>query len=655
MNPNTLLRGVKEMWFKHFTCVLLAILVPTVSSYAVDYGLKSSLGQISAVRGESAYADTNLIRVFQDKRVLCEYYMVKKGDRIWDILDKKIHGSVSQIIHWSRVLQTLNPEVANLDLIHPGQRLLVPLGFLKGAESHRTETSRDRRTTIYEVKRGDSLSEILSNHFHYPEHLIFNEAINAVEELNPNIENLNQLKPGQRIVIPMSVPIGSPSTADTTAQAEVGAPTVPATTSEPPGRGSTQEVKGELTANKLADLADSIKEKRMLEERGVGDTADQEIIETVSNNRLVSPPTPGERQRQVLAEAVIATVVALGGKGSNKGLYSLPIGGQGEITLESNLFPLVEFPSGESMFLDLNDRLPSQLAGAIHTVWDDRYRIVKIREKDNFRSIWQRLIEQLDKMEVWNKREPLIIRTPLPISIQGDWILTATGPQVSRGKIFIVNLLKDAEERTDPALQTYLDSLGIRVVDVQLGGQLEQARVTPPMNEQAFNASANTVIVRSRYVPDLVEAFLKVLGQPYQRGKRVRFGTETNEGFSLTISVDFYFKRDGAFHLIDFQRLSPSILDLLKQWHYQVLVVDPEWDASQVFRALEEHLKLKSVNSYNTFVSRREPNRNIHLSIPGEVIREGKRSQLITPMVLPAPLTDFLQRQDFSVLTHQTR
>lgn len=655
MNPNTLLRGVKKMWFKHFTCVLLVVLVPTVSVYGVDYGLKSSLRQVKAVRGESAYADTNLIRIFQDKRVLCEDYLVKKGDRIWDILNERIQGSVPQIIYWSKVLQALNPEVANLDLIHPGQRLVVPLGFLEGAEPNRPENSRDHRTTIYEVKRGESLCEILSNQFHYPEHLIFNEAIKAVEEWNPNIRNLNHLQPGQRIVIPLSVTDSSPNTADTTANVEVGAPTVPATTSEPSVQGSTQKLKGELTSNNLADLTNSFKEKRILEEGGVGDTANLEIIETVSNNRLVSPPTPGERRRKVLAEAIIATVVALGGKGSNKGLYSLPIGDQGEITLESSLFPLVEFPSGESMFLDLNDRLPFQLEEAIHAVWDDRYRIVNIRENDNFRSIWQRLIQQLDKMEVWNKREPLIIPTPLPISIQGDWILTATRPQVPGRKIFVVNLLKDAEERTDPALQSYLDCLGIRVVDVQLRGQLEQARVTPPMDEQAFNASANTIIVSSPFVADLVEAFLKALGQSHQRGKRVRIGTEPKEGFSLTVSVGFYFKRDEVFHLIDFHRLSPSVLDLLKQWHYQVLVIDPEWDAYQVFGALKEHLKLKAINSYSTFVSKREPSRNIQLSIPGDVIREGKRSQLITPMVLPATLTDFLQRQDFRILTYQSR
>jgi hypothetical protein len=633
----------------------LAVFVPSVSVYGVDYGLKSRLGQIKAVGGESTYAGTNPIRIFRDKPVLCEDYLVKEGDRIWNILDKRINGSVAQIIHWSKVLQTLNPEVANLDLIHPGQRLLVPLGFIKGAESRRPETSRDRRTTIYEVKRGDSLCKILSNQFHYPKHLIFNEAIKAVEELNPNIKNLNHLQPGQRMVIPISVTGGSPNTADTTTPVEVGEPAVPATTSEPSVQDSPQKLKGELTSNKLADLRNSFKEMPMPEQGEVDHTAGQEIIETVSTNRLFSPPTPGERRRQVLAEAIIATVVALGGKGSNKGLFSLPIGAQGEITLESSLFPLVEFPNGESMFLDLNDRLPFQLEEAIHAVWDDRYRIVNIRENDNFRSIWERLIQQLDKMEVWNKREPLIIHTPLPISIQGDWILTTGRPQVPGGKIFIVNLLKGPEERTDPALQSYLDSLGIRVVDVQLRGQLEKARVSPPLDEQAFNASSNTTIVSSRFVADLVEAFLKALGQPHQRGKRVRIGTEPKEGFSLTVSVGFYFKRDGVFTLIDFHRLSPAVLDLLKQWHYQVLVVDPEWDAYQVFRALKEHLKLKAINSYNTFVSKREPSRNIQLSIPGEVIREGKRRQLITPMVLPATLTDFLRRQDFGILSYQSQ
>ncbi len=643
------------MWFKRVTCFLLAVLVPGASVYGVDYRLKSSVQQIREVGGQPASAGTDIIRTFQNKRVLCEEYLVKKGDRIWNILEERVHGSVAQIIHWSKVLQTFNPEVTNLNVIHPGQRLLIPLGFIKGGEPKRAETPRDLRTTIYEVKRGDSLCGILSDQFHYPEHLIFNEAINAVKELNPAIKDFNHLQPGQRIIIPISVPLSTPNTADTTVHAEVEAPTVPATTSEPPVRGSMQEVKGELTSNDLADLTASFKEERMSAEGGVGDTVKQEITEAAPNNRMVSPPIPGERRRQVLAEAIIATVVALGGKGSNKGLYSLPIGGQGEITLESSLFPLVEFPSGESVFLDLNDRLPFQLEETIHAVWDDRYRIVKVRENDNFRSIWQRLIHQLDKMEVWNKRDPLIIHTPLPISIQGDWILTATRPQEHGGKIFVINLLKDAEERTDPALQTYLDSLGIRVVDVQLGGQLERARVTPPMDEQAFNAGANTVIVRSRFVPDLVEAFLRVLGQPHQRSERVRFGTETPKGFSLTVKVGFYFQRGGAVHLIDFKHLSPSILSILKKWHYQVLVVDPKWDASEVFSALQEHLNLKANSSYNTFVSKREPTRNIHLSIPGDVIREGKRSHLITPMVMPASLTDFLRRKSVRVLRHQGR
>ncbi len=503
------------------------------------------------------------------------------------------------------------------------------------------------------MKPGDTLSAVLGNHFHYPEHLIFNEAINAVKALNPGIRNVNQLQPGQRIIIPLSVPDGSPDPASIKASSEIEASRLVASTTEPPARSSMEEVKRELTSNKTAALTDNSIEERVVEEGGAGDTVDQEETDVASDDLVVAPPTPGERRIHVLAEAVMATVMALGGKSSNKGIYSLPLGSQGEITLESSRFPLVEFPSGEIMFLDLDDRLPFHLEEAINAVWNDRYHIINVGGNDTFRSIWQQVIQQLDKMEVWHKREPLVIDSPVQISIQGDWVLTATRPQENGENIFIVNLLRDAEERTDPALQAYLDSMGIKVVDVHLRGQLEQARVTSPMNEQAFNSSADTVVVRSRFVPDLVEAFLKVLEQPYQRGQSVRFGTAGQEGFSLTVRAGFYFQRNGNFHLIDFRRLSPSILSLLKNWRYQVLVVDPEWNTKQVFSALKEHLHLDANSSYKISVSAREPGRNIHLSLPGDLIREGKRGYLLTPLPVPPSLNDYLQRQGLGVLNYQ--
>ncbi|MEE9532215.1 MAG: hypothetical protein V3W52_14580, partial [Syntrophobacteria bacterium] len=94
------------MWFKRVTCFLLAVLVPGASVYGVDYRLKSSVQQIREVGGQPASAGTDIIRTFQNKRVLCEEYLVKKGDRIWNILEERVHGSVAQIIHWSKVLQT---------------------------------------------------------------------------------------------------------------------------------------------------------------------------------------------------------------------------------------------------------------------------------------------------------------------------------------------------------------------------------------------------------------------------------------------------------------------------------------------------------------------------------------------------------------------
>jgi len=191
-------------------------------------------------------------------------------------------------------------------------------------------------------------------------------------------------------------------------------------------------------------------------------------------------------------------------------------------------------------------------------------------------------------------------------------------------------------------------------VDVQLRGQLEPARIFVPVVEKAFKNATKPVVTRSRSAPDAVEAFLKLLGQEYNRDVHVRIDTEVHKGFTVTVIAGFYFQRNGNFHLIDFRRLSPSILNFLEKSRFKVLVVDPDWKANQVFIAMMKHMSLNANSSYNLSVSTREPMRNIQLSIPGDLIRDGKRGYLLTSLPVPASLRDFLSRKGVRVLSYRS-
>ena len=106
--------------------------------------------------------------------------------------------------------------------------------------------------------------------------------------------------------------------------------------------------------------------------------------------------------------------------------------------------------------------------------------------------------------------------------------------------------------------------------------------------------------------------------------------------------------------MIDFGRLSPSILDFLEKSRFKVLVMEPDWKINQVFKSMMKHLSLNANNSYKFSASTREPMRNIHLSIAGDLIREGERSYLLTPLSVPASLKEFFRRKGVRVLSYQS-
>jgi hypothetical protein len=173
------------------------------------------------------------------------------------------------------------------------------------------------------------------------------------------------------------------------------------------------------------------------------------------------------------------------------------------------------------------------------------------------------------------------------------------------------------------------------------------------MDEKAFNNGEPPVVVHSSSVPDVVEGFLKLLEQACQRDVLVRIDTEVDRGFTVSVRAGFYFQRNGSYHLIDFGRLSPSILNFLENSRFKVLVMEPDWKINQVFKSMMKHLSLNANNSYNFSASTREPLRNIHLSITGDLIREGERSYLLTPLPVPPSLKEFFRRKNVRVLSYQ--
>lgn len=96
-----------------------------------------------------------------------QFYIVQPGDTL--------KGIAAQFGTTAAILRQMNPEITNPDMIHVGQRILVPTP-----------------SKFYTVQRGDTLGEIAMR---------FNTTVAALLKLNPQITNPHLIHPGQVIRI----------------------------------------------------------------------------------------------------------------------------------------------------------------------------------------------------------------------------------------------------------------------------------------------------------------------------------------------------------------------------------------------------------------------------------------------------------------------
>lgn len=141
-------------------------------------------------------------------------YTIKPGEWLYKILEARGY-SKTQINQLMPTIQALNPNIADINHLQPGQVLQLPAASPQGTPST-TQTTPPKAPPItspaavkpnigpqnaYLVNEGDTLFQILKNQ-NYPGTLPFSKYMDMVMQANPEITDPNQLRVGQKIDLP---------------------------------------------------------------------------------------------------------------------------------------------------------------------------------------------------------------------------------------------------------------------------------------------------------------------------------------------------------------------------------------------------------------------------------------------------------------------
>ncbi len=404
----------------------LVLLRGQVFSQGTEETYSISLVQTAEVEKEK----NREVREVDNRKVLAENYTVKKGDHLWQLFRERGMLEKRDLPELIAVLRRLNPSLTNLDLIYPGQSVVIPLTLtpLKGLPvlaravpetALPLEALKDLDLENYTVRPGDALIRVVRERFRVSDQDISPQYLQMLKRVNPDIENLNRIYPGQVVKLPVF------------SSYLVHAPIKRA---KPP--------------------AEPVQKKPAVEVASLN----QQLTEIFS----------------LMGEEWMTT-----------GEHFIPLKSGGQVNLKADSFPVLLLSNGNRVIVDLHQELPERIAQVIASNWDN-YRIVHLKKEDDLKKALDKILSVCGYFRVHKQGEPLELVGDIRIRMTADWIIQPfPPPDQSLGPMTLITLADPAAGRMSSDIRRFLEGIDLKVIEYPSS---EPSKAAPPENVEILNA-----------------------------------------------------------------------------------------------------------------------------------------------------------------------
>ena len=199
----------KIYYFKLFIFAGLFFFVSSLHPFSAHSKAKSV---------KTSYKRYSILK-YKNENILCEPYIIQKGDWLYKIFQKKGELSKKNFPLFLTIFNDINPKINNIDDIKPGNRILIPLKKTEAQDFEQiTPGNIDVPVIefsglpnkldlapfikIHKIKKGEIVSRLLDKDFLNKGGGISKEGLKALQLVNPNIKNIHIIYEGADINLP---------------------------------------------------------------------------------------------------------------------------------------------------------------------------------------------------------------------------------------------------------------------------------------------------------------------------------------------------------------------------------------------------------------------------------------------------------------------
>ena len=451
------------------------------------------------------------------------------------------------------------------------------------------------KTRPYVVKEGEWLLKIMRAQAGITTH-----RLTVIKKLNPQIEDLNKIKPGQVVILPeMERP--------PVREGEESSQTMNYTIrkGDSISRIAMRELNVKLpelrkTVDDIKQLNPDIRNYNMiypgqtlqLPRRSIVITKQEvKAQEAESSPKVVKDEAKDKPIILPRAHLDIIKVVInrMNGALITLGKYYIPIPELGQVTIDCSTIPIVELDDGSSIFLDFGNRMPDTLKNMIQSNWKN-YHSVEIFISDDTAAILQKIVNASNTYSMTRRTTPYTIGAIPPLQLSIDWIITKRTKE-SKPYLQGLSFVSDNSRLLPKPMIQYAERNGMIMTEILDGQGVASAPDEKYTLPQMSNMNVSTNI-------ELVNSLLNELGYQAIRNSEVAVLDAAASGFDLSIKADLLAKKGDKQIIIVSKKIPQQFVDSLRTRGTETISLD----AGETKKSVIEKV-LKAANTPFSFVS----------------------------------------------------
>ncbi len=322
----------------------------------------------------------------------------------------------------------------------------------------------------------------------------------------------------------------------------------------------------------------------------------------------------------------------------NKGIYFFPGYGEADYRLDLSSFPLIELKDKTKILLapspDKGKKINEPELDAIKLYWSN-VKIVPIANKTSTEQALDAVMASFEKKAFKNKIS--FSDQGLKVEVRGKWIIKQPYFADEEASHLCITPVNDPDERTPDSIVRYLEQHNIIIKDFlkdftkDFNGTKHKSKKAQNENtaEDARplkNTTENVIIIDFADRKAFVNKLLTAMGYNYAQNVAITF---PYAGIQIKALSNLISTGDGKSLLVDFGDIYGDAVLSIKKTGLGIIQINNKDNAHEVIRKILDALEA-SYTKYPTFLAAKRPVvYNTSLAIPGYLISNKEKHKIL--------------------------